>query len=63
MSDTLKKTLISIATTFGATFLATLGASIITIGTFDWTFALIGSLIVAAARTAVKAVVDQFVPV
>lgn len=63
MNDTVKKYLISGAYTFASTFLTILGASILTIGQTEWTWTIVAALLVAAVRSAVKAVLDQFVPV
>ena len=63
MSDNLKIQLISAAQTFVATFLTVLGASIVNNGTLAWSGALVGALLLAAVRAAVKAVIGNYVPV
>ena len=62
MSNNTKIQLISAGQTFVATFLVVLGTSLTTVGTLEWTTAFMGSLILAAVRAAVKAVISQFVP-
>ena len=63
MSDNIKVQLISAGNTFLATFLSVLGTALLTAGTLEISGAFWGSLIVTAARAAVKAVVNSFVPV
>ena len=62
MSNNVKIELISIANTFGASFLASAGAILAT-GSITWTTAFWTSLAIAAIRSGVKAVVKQFTPV
>lgn len=60
MKETLKRHLISILITFVSSFLTLLGASIATMGTENLTSAIIGSLILSAARGAVKAIYERY---
>ena len=61
--DKLKLELISAAQTFAATFLTILGTLLIEQKPVAWTWALIGSLLLAAARAGAKAVWQSLMPV
>lgn len=54
MNPVLKERLVSAATTFVTVFLVTLGAQVQLAGQVEFTFAFFASVIVAAARVAIK---------
>lgn len=60
MSDKLKMELISVGNTFLATFL--LGVATSLKGGVEWTSAFWFSVLIAASRMALKAVINQFLP-
>lgn len=62
MKDYLKRHGVSFAQTFIATFLSILAVSITQVGPENWTAALVGSILVAALRSAVKMSIEKFLP-
>lgn len=59
MKEKLKTEGVSILITFVSSFLLALGASLQTTGGVEWNSAMIMALIVAGARSAVKAVIER----
>lgn len=62
MSDSTKVKLISAANTFVATFVSTVGATLV-MGGIQWTTSFWFALLLTGSRTAIKEVVNQFLPV
>ena len=58
MNDAIKRHLISGATTFVATFLTVLGGQIASGTPMQFTWALVGSLVMVAVRAAFKAALE-----
>ncbi len=62
MSEATKAKLISALQTFVSAFLTAVGATLAT-GEIQWTWAFLGSILLAAVRVALKAVWEKSMPV